>query len=226
LDIIIIYLNCDRLCGLVVRVPGYRSWGPGFHSRRYQIFWEVMGLERGQLKLVRITEELLEWKSSGFGLGNRNNDRRDPLCWPRDTLYPQKLALTSPTCCGRSVGILRLRSKGYGVYLNCKWVFTRCQCTTMVKERCRIWNTLITWNITIILEMQLCRSQDEDILKSTSLGSFLFFGFDGHEEFLHKEETWVYAVAQCWALRRRKRHACVLILQVIWSGTLIQCTSV
>jgi hypothetical protein len=29
---------CNRLCGLVVRVPGYRSIGPGFYSRRYQIF--------------------------------------------------------------------------------------------------------------------------------------------------------------------------------------------
>jgi hypothetical protein len=28
----------DLLCGLVVRVPGYRSRGPGFYSRRYQIF--------------------------------------------------------------------------------------------------------------------------------------------------------------------------------------------
>jgi hypothetical protein len=27
----------DRLCGQVVRVPGYRSRGPGFDSRRYQI---------------------------------------------------------------------------------------------------------------------------------------------------------------------------------------------
>jgi hypothetical protein len=57
----------DRLCVLVVRVPGYRSRNPGFDSRRYQIFWEVVGLERGQLSLVRITEELLEWKSSGSG---------------------------------------------------------------------------------------------------------------------------------------------------------------
>jgi hypothetical protein len=44
----------------VVRVPGYRSYGPGFDSRRYQIFWEVVGLERGALSLVRIIEELLE----------------------------------------------------------------------------------------------------------------------------------------------------------------------
>jgi hypothetical protein len=28
----------DRICGLVVGVVGYRSRGPGFDSRRYQIF--------------------------------------------------------------------------------------------------------------------------------------------------------------------------------------------
>jgi hypothetical protein len=43
----------DRHCGLVVR-------GPGFDSPRYQIFWEVVGLERGPLWLVRITEEVHE----------------------------------------------------------------------------------------------------------------------------------------------------------------------
>jgi hypothetical protein len=36
--------------------------------------------------------------------------RGDPLRWPRDTLYPQKLALTSPTCGCRSVGIVRLQT--------------------------------------------------------------------------------------------------------------------
>jgi hypothetical protein len=30
---------------LVVVVPDYRSKGPGFNSLRYQIFWEVVGLE-------------------------------------------------------------------------------------------------------------------------------------------------------------------------------------
>jgi hypothetical protein len=39
------------------------------------------------------------------------NSRGDPLRWPRDTLYPQKLALTSPTCGSRSIGIVRLRTK-------------------------------------------------------------------------------------------------------------------
>ena len=33
-----IYGPKDRLCGLVVRVSGYRYRGPGFDSRRYQIF--------------------------------------------------------------------------------------------------------------------------------------------------------------------------------------------
>jgi len=55
----------DRLCGLVVRVSGYRYRGSGFDPRRNQIFWVVVGLERGPLSLVslvRSIEELLEWK--------------------------------------------------------------------------------------------------------------------------------------------------------------------
>jgi hypothetical protein len=58
--------------GLGVGVPGYRSRGSGFDSRRYRIFLDVVGLERGPLSLVRITEELLEWKSSDSGLENRD----------------------------------------------------------------------------------------------------------------------------------------------------------
>jgi hypothetical protein len=36
--LMILFYYTDRLCGLVVRVPGYRSRGPGFDSRWYQIF--------------------------------------------------------------------------------------------------------------------------------------------------------------------------------------------
>jgi hypothetical protein len=50
----------DRLCGLMIRVPAYKSGGPGFDSLHYQIFWEVVGLEWAPLSLVSITEELLE----------------------------------------------------------------------------------------------------------------------------------------------------------------------
>jgi hypothetical protein len=59
-------------------------------SRHYQIFWEVVGLER-------------------------EYDRMDPLCWPCNTSYPQKLALTSPTSGVLSVDIVRSRTNGHGV---------------------------------------------------------------------------------------------------------------
>jgi hypothetical protein len=51
--------NCDRLCGLEVRVLGYRSGGPGSipGTTRKQ---KVMGLERGPLSLESTTEELLD----------------------------------------------------------------------------------------------------------------------------------------------------------------------
>jgi hypothetical protein len=39
--------------------PGYKSRGPGFDSRGYNIFWEVVGLERGPLSLMCTREELL-----------------------------------------------------------------------------------------------------------------------------------------------------------------------
>jgi hypothetical protein len=54
-----------------------------FGSRRYQIFWEVVGLERGPLSLVSTIEELLWRKSSGSGLEIRKYGRRDPSRWPR-----------------------------------------------------------------------------------------------------------------------------------------------
>jgi hypothetical protein len=54
-------LKVDRLCGLVVRVLGYRSGGPGSipgtTSKQ-----NVVGRERGPLSLVSTTEELLDRK--------------------------------------------------------------------------------------------------------------------------------------------------------------------
>jgi hypothetical protein len=47
-----------------------------FDSLRYQIFWEVVGLERGSLSLVGTIEKLLEIKSSGFGLEKRDYGHR------------------------------------------------------------------------------------------------------------------------------------------------------
>jgi hypothetical protein len=51
------------------------------HDTKYQIFWEVVGLERGPLNLVSTIEELLERKSSGFCLGSREYGFRDPSRW-------------------------------------------------------------------------------------------------------------------------------------------------
>jgi hypothetical protein len=54
--------NIDRLCGLVVRVPGYRSGGPGSIPGTTKKKKIVVGLERGPLSLVSTTEELLDRK--------------------------------------------------------------------------------------------------------------------------------------------------------------------
>jgi hypothetical protein len=70
-----------------------------------------VGLERGPLSLMSTIEELLERKSSGSGLDNRDYGRRDRSRWTRDTLYSQKLALISPTSGGHSVGIVRSRTE-------------------------------------------------------------------------------------------------------------------
>jgi hypothetical protein len=54
---------------------------------------------------MRIIEELLERTV-------------DSLRWPRNTLYPLKLALTSPTSGGRSVGIVRWQTKPRSFFYN------------------------------------------------------------------------------------------------------------
>jgi hypothetical protein len=53
-----------HLCGIVVR--------------GYQIFGEVVDMERVLLSLVNTIKELLGRKGSGSGLESREYDRRDP----------------------------------------------------------------------------------------------------------------------------------------------------
>jgi hypothetical protein len=48
-------------------------------------------LERGPLSLVSTNEELLARKSSSSGLENQDCGHMDLSCWPRRTLYPQKV---------------------------------------------------------------------------------------------------------------------------------------
>jgi hypothetical protein len=66
-----------------------------------------VGLERGPLSLVNTLRRYLEEIVAAPGLENRSYDRRDLLRWPRDTLYPLKLALASLTGGDRSIGIVR-----------------------------------------------------------------------------------------------------------------------
>jgi hypothetical protein len=55
---VMLWVVLDRLCGLVVRVLGYRSGGPG--SIPSTTKKKVVGLEWGPLSLVSTTEELLD----------------------------------------------------------------------------------------------------------------------------------------------------------------------
>jgi hypothetical protein len=99
----------DHFCGLVVRVPGYRSGGPGFDSRHYKK--KVVDLERGPLSLVSATEELLGSNSSGSGLESREYGRRNSSADHVAPSIRKNLALTSLKSGGRSVGIVRLRTE-------------------------------------------------------------------------------------------------------------------
>jgi hypothetical protein len=125
------FMSAILFQGLPLWSSGLSSWlqiqRPGFDSQRYQIFWEVVGLERGLLSLMSTIEELLERKSSGSGLENQEYGRGMSR-WLRGSLYPQKLALTSPTSGGRSVGIVHLQTQATEFslvlfYFKCKWNF-------------------------------------------------------------------------------------------------------
>jgi hypothetical protein len=73
-------VQCDRLCCLVVRVPGSI---PGVTR--------VVGLQRVSLSLVSTIEELLERKNSSSDLENRDYGLRDPPRLPRDTPLSAKV---------------------------------------------------------------------------------------------------------------------------------------
>jgi hypothetical protein len=76
---------------------------------------------------VRIIEELLERKVAAAVYKTEINGRGGSLRWPPDTLYPLNLALTSPTSGGRSVGVVRWRTKVpefFTVFLLNKYSYT------------------------------------------------------------------------------------------------------
>jgi hypothetical protein len=57
-------MECDRLCGLVIRILGYRSGGPGTipGNTRFSGKKNSSGSGTGPLSLVSTTEELLDRK--------------------------------------------------------------------------------------------------------------------------------------------------------------------
>jgi hypothetical protein len=99
---------------------GRSSWlqiqRSGFDSLRYEIFKEVVGLERGPFSLVSTLEELFGRKSSGFGLESREYDHGDLSRRSRGTLYTQKLAQTSPTSGGTLDSGSRIQAKEFSSF--------------------------------------------------------------------------------------------------------------
>jgi hypothetical protein len=94
-------------CGQSSWLQNQRS---GFDARHYQIFWEVVGQERGPQP--REYNWRATWKKyQRLRSRNREYGRGDPLRLPLETLYPQKLALISPKSGGRLVGIDRSQTK-------------------------------------------------------------------------------------------------------------------
>jgi hypothetical protein len=103
------FMICDFL---------YSLWSSGQSS------W--LQIQRSRVRFPALPDYL---RSSGSGTGSTQprednwgvferkvykteiNGRGDSLRWPHDTLYPAMLALTSPTSGGRSVSIVRWRSK-------------------------------------------------------------------------------------------------------------------
>jgi hypothetical protein len=69
----------------VIRVSAYRSRGPEFDYRRYQILWEVVGLERGPLSLVSTIDRLC-----GLVVRIPGYKSRDPGSIPGTTRLSEK----------------------------------------------------------------------------------------------------------------------------------------
>jgi hypothetical protein len=93
--------STDRPCGLVAKVPDSRYRGPSSIAGATR---EVVGLERGRLRIASTIEELLG-RSSGSSL------EIEITAVGIFNLYPQKLALTLQTSGCLSVGIVRSRTQ-------------------------------------------------------------------------------------------------------------------
>jgi hypothetical protein len=88
--------------------------------------WRECKLRKGKqnhIKFGGINNVHRNWNSgSATGLENREYGRGGLLCWLHDTLYPQELALISPTSGGRFVSIVRSRPKAIYLSLLVQWL--------------------------------------------------------------------------------------------------------
>jgi hypothetical protein len=100
-------------CGMCGAQSGI---GTGFlEVRQFPLL--IMISPRGPLSLVSTNEELLQRKNSDSCLEIREYCRRGSAALTtRHPLYRQKFVLTSPTSGGRSVGIVRSRTKATYYY--------------------------------------------------------------------------------------------------------------
>jgi hypothetical protein len=69
-----------------------------------------------------------------FGPENRNFGNRDPPRWPRGTLYPQNLVLTSRRSGDRSVGNSSLADSGNGVFMFMKPILLYYPATMYIED--------------------------------------------------------------------------------------------
>jgi hypothetical protein len=83
----------DRLCGLVVRVYGYRSRGPGFDSRHFQVLWEAVGLDGVHSASWGQLRSYLEEIVAAPVKKTETNVPGGSVALTRNALYPHKLAL-------------------------------------------------------------------------------------------------------------------------------------
>jgi hypothetical protein len=110
--VFLVSFSCS-LCRPPLWSSGQSSWlqirRQGFDSRHYQK--KSSGSGTGSTQPREYNWGATWQKSSGSCLENREYGRRDSSSWPCGTLYLQKLAITSLTSGGRSVGIVRSRTQ-------------------------------------------------------------------------------------------------------------------
>jgi hypothetical protein len=93
------------------RRANYRTWGFPCKTQCLQQHYKVRA--RQNVCHGSTTKHFLYRRACLLetGLENRDYGRRGPSRWPRGTLHPQTLSLTSPISGGRSTGIVLLRTK-------------------------------------------------------------------------------------------------------------------